>query len=131
MDGTDSQTVDVLLVEDDPGDALLAQEAFTDTHGTGMRCHVASDCQVAARFLWRQAEFAKAPRPRLILLDLNLGATHGLQILARVQKDNELRTIPSSCSHPHVTPPTPTPATPITPARTSSHPSSLKTSAAR
>jgi CheY-like chemotaxis protein len=104
MDGTDSQIVDVLLVEDDPGDALLAREALIDSHGTAVRCHVASDGQVATRFLWRQAEFAKAPRPRLILLDLNLGASHGLEILARVKDDEKLRTIPvvvlSSSRHP-------------------------------
>lgn len=104
MDGTGSQVVDVLLVEDDAGDALLAQEALTSSHGTDMRCHVAADGQAATRFLWRQDEFAQAPRPRLILLDLNLGATHGLQILARLKKDNELRTIPvvvlSSSRHP-------------------------------
>jgi CheY-like chemotaxis protein len=95
---------DVLLIEDDPGDALLAKEALTSSHGTDVRCHVAADGRAATRFLRRQDEFAAAPRPRLILLDLNLGATHGLQILASIKKDHELRTIPvvvlTSSRHP-------------------------------
>jgi len=104
MESANSPIVDVLLVEDDPGEALLTQEALTDSHGTGIRCHLAADGGAATRFLWRQEDFAEAPRPRLILLDLNLGATHGLQILARLKKDNDLRTIPvvvlSSSRHP-------------------------------
>jgi CheY-like chemotaxis protein len=103
MEGV-GQVIDVLLVEDDPGEALLVQEALAGSDGKARRCHVAADGDSAVQFLWRQNEFADAPRPRLILLDLNLGAMHGLQILARLKADEQLRTIPvvvlSSSRHP-------------------------------
>jgi CheY-like chemotaxis protein len=59
---------------------------------------------IDVRFLWQQHEFSQAPRPRLILLDLSLGAMHGLELLARLKGDDELKTIPvvvlSSSRHP-------------------------------
>ena len=108
-----SQIVDVLLVEDDPGD-------LTESGGTALRCHTTSDGPSAVRFLWRLDEFADAPRPRLILLDLNLGATHGLQILAKLKADKQLKPFPWSCCHRHDTRQTSTIATRTTPAPTSS-----------
>jgi len=90
MDGV-GQVIDVLIVEDDPGEALLVQEALAGSDGKARRCHVAADGDSAVQFLWRQGEFAYAPRPRLILLDLNLGAMHGLQILARLKADEQLK----------------------------------------
>jgi CheY-like chemotaxis protein len=99
-----TQTIDVLLVEDDPGEALLVQEALAASAGSGLRCHIAADGDSAVRFLWRLDEFAVAPRPRLILLDLNLGATHGLKVLTKLKADADLKTIPvvvlSSSRHP-------------------------------
>jgi len=104
MDSANGQIVDVLLVEDDPGDALLVREALTGSAGSMVRCHVAADGDSAVHFLQRQEEFAQAPRPRLILLDLNLGAMHGLEILAKLKADEQLKTIPvvvlSSSRHP-------------------------------
>jgi CheY-like chemotaxis protein len=104
MNTKNNQIIDVLLVEDDPGEALLVQEALTESGGTALRCHTTSDGPSTVRFLWRLDEFADAPRPRLILLDLNLGATHGLQILAKLKADEQLKTIPvvvlSSSRHP-------------------------------
>jgi CheY-like chemotaxis protein len=101
---TQGQIIDVLVVEDDPGEALLVQEALTESGGTALQCHTVSDGHSAVQFLWRMEEFADAPRPRLILLDLNLGATHGLQILAKLKADEQLKTIPvvvlSSSRHP-------------------------------
>lgn len=105
MDPVVSRLVDILLVEDDPGDAILVQEALAQTsNGTAPRCHVASDGEQALRFMRQTGEFADAPRPRLILLDLNLAGVHGLELLADLKADEDLRTIPvvvlSSSSHP-------------------------------
>jgi CheY-like chemotaxis protein len=76
-DGQDS--VDVLLVEDDPGDALMTRESFAQA-GKNNRFHVIPDGHEALRFLRRQGEYARAPRPGLILLDLNLPCLHGLDV---------------------------------------------------
>jgi CheY-like chemotaxis protein len=84
MHGAGRQLTDVLVVEDDAGEALLVREALAEVGGGGaVRCHIAADGDSAVRFLWHQDGFTDAPRPRLILLDLNLGATHGLELLAR------------------------------------------------
>lgn len=88
-----SDPVDVLLVGDDPGDALLIRETLAQANEHS-RFHLARDGDEALRFLHRQGEFADAPRPGLILLDLNLPAPHGLEILARVKGDPHLRIIP-------------------------------------
>jgi CheY-like chemotaxis protein len=104
MKPADSQAADILLVEDDSGDALLVQEAFAQAGDSALRCHIAADADTAVRFLWQEHEFADAPRPRLILLDLNLGPIHGLELLARLKSDDDLKTIPvvvlSSSRHP-------------------------------
>ena len=104
MNLTARELADVLLVEDDPGDALLIQESFGPSGSSNRRCHVASHSDQALRFVRRTGEFAHAPRPKLILLDLNLGQTHGLEVLAELKGDNDLLTIPvvilSSSRHP-------------------------------
>jgi CheY-like chemotaxis protein len=83
----------VLLVEDDAGDVLLTTEAFArnPVHHT---LHVANDGQQAIQFLHRTGDFADAPRPWLILLDLNLPRRTGLEVLADVKSDQDLRSIP-------------------------------------
>lgn len=95
--------VDVLLVEDDPGDALMVRESFAQA-GKNNRFHVVPDGHQALRFLRRAGEHAGAPRPGLILLDLNLPGLHGLEVLAQVKADPELMIIPvvvlSSSRHP-------------------------------
>ena len=85
--------IDVLLVEDDPGDVLLIREAFehNKVHNT---LHVASDGEQALSFLRREDEHADAARPDLILLDLNLPRKDGREVLAEVKADPNLRTIP-------------------------------------
>lgn len=105
MDDGRTGIADILLVDDDPGDIVLIQEAFLQA-GTSSRrrCHVADHAAAALNFVHRAGEHADAPRPRLILLDLNLTGTHGLEVLAQLKADEDLLTIPvvilSSSRHP-------------------------------
>jgi CheY-like chemotaxis protein len=85
--------VHVLLVEDDPGDVLMTQEAF-EHHRIGNPLHVVSDGAAALRFLRREGEHTDAPRPGLILLDLNLPLMNGREVLAEIKSDDQLRSIP-------------------------------------
>jgi CheY-like chemotaxis protein len=85
--------VDVLLVEDDPGDVLLIREAF-EFNKVRNALHVVSDGVEALDFLYRRNEHAAAPRPDLVLLDLNLPRKDGREVLEEVKADRELRTIP-------------------------------------
>ncbi len=87
------QPIEVLLVEDDPGDVLMTKEAFEE-HKVGNRLHVVSDGVEALRFLRRDGEYADAPRPHLILLDLNLPRKDGREVLEEVKKDEALAHIP-------------------------------------
>jgi CheY-like chemotaxis protein len=84
---------EVLLVEDDPGDVLLTTEAFAQHH-QGAQLHVVGDGEEAMRFVCRTGGFAGAPRPALVLLDLNLPRRSGLEVLADLKADPDLRTIP-------------------------------------
>jgi CheY-like chemotaxis protein len=105
MDDTSADIADILLVDDDPGDVLLIQEAFLQAEASSSRrCHVAGHAAAALNFVYRAGEHTDAPRPRLILLDLNLAGTHGLEVLAQLKADDDLMTIPvvilSSSRHP-------------------------------
>jgi chemotaxis family two-component system response regulator Rcp1 len=86
--------IEVLLVEDSPGDVRLTQEAFRDANRS-VRLHVASDGVEAMAFLRRQGAQSAAPRPDLILLDLNLPKMDGREVLARIKEDASLKTIPT------------------------------------
>ena len=92
-DDADPRALHVLLVEDDPGDVLLAKEAFEQSHAS-CHLHVASCGEAAIGFLRRTGPWDTAPRPGLILLDLNLPGRSGLDILAEIKTDPDLTTIP-------------------------------------
>lgn len=85
--------VHVLLVEDDPGDVLMTQEAF-EHHRIRNPLHIVADGAAALRFLHREGEHTDAPRPGLILLDLNLPLMNGREVLAEIKSDEHLRSIP-------------------------------------
>ena len=86
--------MDVLLVEDSPGDVRLTREAFREANGA-VRLHVASDGVEAMAFLRHEGDYVEAPRPDFILLDLNLPRMDGREVLAHIKADLGLRTIPT------------------------------------
>jgi CheY-like chemotaxis protein len=85
--------IDVLLVEDDPGDVLMTREAF-EQHKVANTLHVVADGVEATKFLRREGSYADAPRPGLILLDLNLPRKDGREVLADIKSDPDLCDIP-------------------------------------
>jgi chemotaxis family two-component system response regulator Rcp1 len=87
-------STEVLLVEDSPGDVRLTREAFRDANQS-IHLHVAADGVEAMAFLRRQGVYVNAPRPDLILLDLNLPKMDGRQVLALIKADPKLKTIPT------------------------------------
>ncbi|MFF9690058.1 response regulator [Streptomyces sp. NPDC014623] len=89
----DVKPIEVLLVEDDPGDELMTREAFEDNKIRNT-LHVVRDGQEALDFLYRQGQYADAPRPDLVLLDLNLPRYDGRQVLERIKTDPEMALIP-------------------------------------
>ncbi len=88
-----AELIEVLLVEDDEGDVVMTREAL-DEGKVLNRLHVVGDGVEAIEFLRREGQYADAPRPDLILLDLNLPRRDGRQVLAEVKEDPELRRIP-------------------------------------
>jgi len=85
--------IEILLVEDDPGDVLITREAFAENK---LRNHlsVVSDGEAALAFLRHKGVYADAPRPGLILLDLNLPRKAGHEVLAEIKTDPDLQRIP-------------------------------------
>lgn len=86
-------TVEILLVEDNPGDVRLTREAFAEARAKN-RLHVVGRGEDALKFLRREGEFQNAPRPGLILLDLALPGICGREVLAQIKSDVSLRRIP-------------------------------------
>ena len=85
--------VEILLVEDDPGDVLMTQEALSDAKLVN-NLHVVDNGEEALTFLRQQSPYEDAPRPGLILLDLNLPRVDGREVLAQIKADEGLRRIP-------------------------------------
>lgn len=87
------KVIDVLLVEDDPGDVLMTREAFEDNK-VANRLAVVSDGASALAYLRKEGEHAEARTPDLVLLDLNLPRVDGREVLEAMKNDAELRSIP-------------------------------------
>ncbi|MGA3122183.1 MAG: response regulator [Polyangiaceae bacterium] len=92
--GAGGKAIEVLLVEDSPGDVRLTQEALRDSNRL-IHLHVAFDGVEAMAFLRRTGPHGRAPRPDLILLDLNLPRMDGREVLALIKGDASLKTIPT------------------------------------
>ena len=88
-----SQPIEILLVEDDPGDVLITQEAFTD-YKIANRLTVVSNGEDAIAYLRKQGRFAGVATPDLVLLDLNLPRRDGREVLLDIKGDPHLRRIP-------------------------------------
>lgn len=88
-----TRAVEILLVEDNPGDVRLMVEALKETR-VSTRLHLAEDGVQAMSFLRRKGPLANAPRPDLVLLDLNLPNKDGREVLAEIKDDAKLRSIP-------------------------------------
>ena len=88
-----SQPIEILLVEDDPGDVLITQEAFTD-YKIANRLTVVSNGEDAIAYLRKQGRFAGVATPDLVLLDLNLPRRDGREVLLDIKGDPDLRRIP-------------------------------------
>ncbi|MDO8567633.1 MAG: response regulator [Dehalococcoidales bacterium] len=93
MDINSGKVIDILLVEDNPGDVRLTLEALKESKVRN-NMFVVEDGVEAMEFLRQKGKYAKAPRPDLILLDLNLPRKSGREVLAEVKADNSLRQIP-------------------------------------
>ena len=88
-----SRPIEILLVEDNPGDVRLTREAFADT-AVSTSLSVVGDGEEAMAFLRREGDYSAAPRPDLILLDLNLPRKSGREVLEEVKNDPGLLSIP-------------------------------------
>src|SRR5690242_19486286 len=86
---SDARAIDVLLVEDDPGDELITREAF-EHNKINNNLHVAHDGEEGLDFLYKRGAYEGAPRPDLILLDLNLPKYDGRQLLEKIKSDPDL-----------------------------------------
>lgn len=93
MTKNSDRAIEILLIEDNPGDVLLTQEAFRSAKVLN-NIHVARDGEEAMAFLNREEGYEKSVRPDLILLDLNLPRVDGREVLERIKQSTSLRSIP-------------------------------------
>ena len=93
MSGTRGRAIEILLVEDNPGDVRLIKEALRDGK-VWNNPHVVTDGEAALDFVYRRGPFGDAPRPDLVLLDLNLPKKDGREVLAVIKSDPDLKRIP-------------------------------------
>jgi chemotaxis family two-component system response regulator Rcp1 len=91
--GSDAKPMEVLLVEDSPGDVRLTREALKDAK-LHINLHIASDGIEAMAFLKREGHYVRVPRPDLILLDLNLPKKDGREVLEEIKRNPVLKSIP-------------------------------------
>jgi chemotaxis family two-component system response regulator Rcp1 len=91
--GAEAEAIEVLLVEDSPGDVRLTREAFKDAK-VHISLHLASDGTEAMAFLKQEGKYANVPRPDLILLDLNLPKKDGREVLTEIKESPSLKSIP-------------------------------------
>ena len=92
-DNSNLETIDILLVEDNPGDIDLTREALEEAKVLN-RLHVVEDGEQALDFVFRRGQFADAPRPDLILLDLNLPKRDGREVLEEIRTAADVTDIP-------------------------------------
>jgi two-component system, chemotaxis family, response regulator Rcp1 len=85
--------VEILLVEDNPGDRALAVEALKESK-IANNLHLAEDGEIAMKILKKEGEYSKMPTPDIILLDLNLPKKDGREVLAEIKGDEKLKSIP-------------------------------------
>lgn len=88
-----NRPAEILLVEDNPGDVELTREGFQEAKIKN-NLHVVPDGVAAMEFLRREGKYAEAPRPDIVLLDLNLPKKDGREVLAEIKDDDDLKTIP-------------------------------------
>ena len=88
-----TQAIEILMIEDNPGDVELTREAL-NSGKLRNRLHVVDDGEQALDFLYQRGDYADAPRPDLVLLDLNLPKLNGREVLADVKNNKELSSIP-------------------------------------
>jgi two-component system response regulator len=93
MNSENLKQIEILLVEDNPGDVRLAQEAFSETKIPN-HLNVVNDGVEALAFLHRKGEFANMPHVELIVLDINLPRKNGHEVLTEIKADKNLRSIP-------------------------------------
>src|SRR5437879_5878798 len=92
-DGASDNAVQILLVENNPGDVRLLQEALKESR-TATRLHVAKDAIEAMDILRQKGKYASIPRPDILLLDLNMPKKTGLEFLSEIKSDESLKSIP-------------------------------------
>lgn len=88
-------TARVLLAEDDADHAFFTRRAFLEAHGTAVQMHTVHDGEEALDYLHRRGRYEGAERPHLIVLDLKMPKVNGLEVLAAIKDDDELRSIPT------------------------------------